>query len=65
VKISPVYSLPVFLKVPMVAMFFLRFAVSGPRPCGLDGDRQPGGDRWRTPFTGLDSTGGTFLSREE
>jgi hypothetical protein len=49
VKISPVYSVPVFLKVPMVAMFFLRFAVSGPRPCGLDGDRQPGGDHWRTP----------------
>ena len=25
-------------------------SVSGPRPCGLDGDRQPGGDRWRSPM---------------
>jgi hypothetical protein len=46
----------------MVAMFFLRFAVSGPRPCGLDGDRQPGGDRWRTPFTGAGQHRRNFLA---
>ena len=40
-------------------------SVSGPRPCGLDGDRQPGGDHWRSPPGDPDSTGGTFLPREE
>jgi hypothetical protein len=45
----------------MVAMFFLRFAVSSPRPCGLDGDRQPGGDHWRTPFTGAGQHRRNFL----
>ena len=49
------------MKVPMVAMFFLRFAVSGPRPCGLDGDRQPGGDRWRTPLAGAGRHRRNFL----
>ncbi|MBX3547509.1 MAG: hypothetical protein KF818_32645, partial [Chelatococcus sp.] len=40
------------------------FPLSSPHHCGLDGDRQAGGDRRRTP-QGPDSKGGAFLSREE
>jgi len=67
VKISPVYSVPVFLKVPMLAMIFLRFALFRAlvlaASMAIDGPKATDGAP--PPLWGLDSTGGTFLSREE
>src|SRR5690606_10914900 len=48
VTIWPLNSLPVFLKVPMVAIVVLLDLCFEPAPCGLDGDRLAGGDRRRT-----------------
>jgi hypothetical protein len=54
------------LKVPMVAMIFLRFALFRARilaaSMAIDGPEATDG---APPLRGLDSTGGTFLSREE
>jgi hypothetical protein len=64
-----VYSLPVFLKVPMVAMSDLLLVSRARAHRGLDGDRRAGGDRRRTQLAGPKRSGGrrrtAFLYREE
>src|SRR3546814_12645969 len=69
VTISPLNSLPLFLKVPMVAMLSLLGCYFEHRAHrGLDGDQGAGGDRRRTlqgRSAAEDVGRETFLSREE
>src|SRR5215831_3887419 len=68
VTISPWYSWPDFLKVPMLAMSLL-LDVRARDHRGLDGDLQAQGDRRRTHLraesAAEDGGGETFLPREE